>query len=67
MYNEEIQRLQQAELSLDELEKEESLYIQEHKLKRKVSLEFDAACGCAGSEWCVTSCNKNLYTRLCGI
>lgn len=50
MYNEEIQRLQQAELSLDELEKEESLYIQEHKLKRKVSLESGAACGCAGSE-----------------
>lgn len=50
VYNEEIQRLQQAELSLDELEKEESLYIQEHKLKRKVSLESGAACGCAGSE-----------------
>lgn len=48
MYNEEIQRLQQAELTLDELENEESLYIQEHKLKRKVSLEFDAARGSAG-------------------
>ncbi len=43
MYDEEIRRLQQAELSLDDLGAEDSLYIQEHKLKRKVRLEFDAA------------------------
>lgn len=36
VYNDEICRLQQAELSLDDLGTEESLYIQEHKLKRKV-------------------------------
>lgn len=48
VYNEEIYRLQQAELSLDDLGSEESLYIQEHKLKRKVSLEFDAARSLSG-------------------
>ncbi|KAE8282521.1 Death domain-associated protein 6 Daxx [Larimichthys crocea] len=44
VYNEEIQRLQQAELSLDELEKEESLYIQEHKLKRKMMKIYEKLC-----------------------
>lgn len=39
VYNEEICRLQQAELSLTDMEAEDSLYIQEHKLKRKVSLQ----------------------------
>ena len=38
VYNDEISRLQQAELSLDDLGAEDSLYIQEHKLKRKVRL-----------------------------
>ncbi len=38
VYNEEIRRLQERELSVDDLEKEDSSYIQEHKLKRKVSL-----------------------------
>lgn len=41
MYNDEICRLQKAELSLDDLGAEDSLYVQEHKLKRKVRLEFD--------------------------
>lgn len=36
LYNKEICRLQQAELSLDDLEAEDSSYIQENKLKRKV-------------------------------
>lgn len=39
MYNEEIHRLQKSELSLDDLDSEDSLFIQESKLKRKVSLE----------------------------
>lgn len=38
VYNEEIRRLQERELSVDDLEKEDSSYIQEHKLKRKASL-----------------------------
>lgn len=38
VYNEEIRRLQERDLSVDDLEKEDSSYIQEHKLKRKVSL-----------------------------
>lgn len=38
VYNEEIRRLQERELSVEDLEKEDSSYIQEHKLKRKVSL-----------------------------
>lgn len=40
VYNEEIFRLQKAELSLHDLEAEDSLYIQEHQLKRKVRLGF---------------------------
>lgn len=39
MYNEEIQRLQKSELSLDDLDAEDSLFIQESKLKRKVRPE----------------------------
>lgn len=51
-YNDEISRLQQAELSLDDLGTEDSLYIQEHKLKRKVRLEFGAAWGSTGYKHC---------------
>lgn len=39
MYNDEIHRLQKSELSLNDLDMEDSLFIQESKLKRKVSLE----------------------------
>lgn len=39
MYNDEIQRLQKSELSLDDLDLDDSLFIQESKLKRKVSVE----------------------------
>lgn len=38
VYSDEIKRLQERELSLEELEKEDSCYIQEHKLKRRVGL-----------------------------
>ena len=37
MYNEEIRRLQEKDMSLDDLEAEDSGYIQEDKLKHKVS------------------------------
>ncbi|KAM9385482.1 death domain-associated protein 6 isoform 1-T2 [Pholidichthys leucotaenia] len=43
-YNEEIHRLQQTELSLDDLEAEDSLYIQEHKLKRKMMKIYEKLC-----------------------
>lgn len=39
MYNDEIHRLQKSELSLEDLDAEDSLFIQESKLKRKVRLE----------------------------
>lgn len=39
MYNEEIHRLQKSELSLEDLDLGDSLFIQESKLKRKVSPE----------------------------
>lgn len=39
MYDDEIHRLQKSELSLDDLDSEDSLFIQESKLKRKVSLK----------------------------
>ncbi|XP_067335650.1 death domain-associated protein 6 isoform X1 [Channa argus] len=51
MYNDEICRLQQAELSLDDLEAEDSLYIQEHKLKRKIMKIYEKLCELKG-------CNK---------
>ncbi|XP_059206430.1 death domain-associated protein 6 [Centropristis striata] len=44
VYNDEICRLQQAELSLDDLQAEESLYIQEHKLKRKLMKIYEKLC-----------------------
>lgn len=37
VYNDEIHHLQQAELSLEDMGAEDSTYIQEHKLKRKVN------------------------------
>ncbi|XP_058610377.1 death domain-associated protein 6 isoform X2 [Onychostoma macrolepis] len=44
VYNEEIRRLQERELSVDDLEKEDSSYIQEHKLKRKMMKIYDKLC-----------------------
>uniref|UniRef100_A0A3Q3WK02 Death domain-associated protein 6 n=1 Tax=Mola mola TaxID=94237 RepID=A0A3Q3WK02_MOLML len=46
LYNDEIRRLQQAELSLDDLGCEDSLYIQEHKLKRKIYEKLCELKGC---------------------
>ncbi|XP_029977218.1 death domain-associated protein 6 [Salarias fasciatus] len=48
VYNDEIYRLQQAELSLDELAAEDSLYIQEHKLKRKMMKIYEKLCDLKG-------------------
>ncbi|XP_023250645.1 death domain-associated protein 6 [Seriola lalandi dorsalis] len=44
VYNDEICRLQQTELSLDDLGAEDSLYIQEHKLKRKMIKIYEKLC-----------------------
>lgn len=44
VYNEEIRRLQEADLSLDDLKEEDSLYIQEHKLKRKMMKIYEKLC-----------------------
>ncbi|XP_054462461.1 death domain-associated protein 6 [Anoplopoma fimbria] len=44
VYNDEICRLQQAELNLDDLGTEDSLYIQEHKLKRKMMKIYEKLC-----------------------
>ncbi|XP_076610596.1 death domain-associated protein 6 [Chaetodon auriga] len=48
VYNDEIRRLQQAELSLDDLASDESLYIQEHKLKRKMMKIYEKLCELKG-------------------
>lgn len=48
VYNDEICRLQQAELSLDDLGTEESSYIQEHKLKRKMMKIYEKLCELKG-------------------
>ncbi|KAG7457603.1 hypothetical protein MATL_G00228830 [Megalops atlanticus] len=44
VYYEEIRRLQERELSLDEMMEEDSGYIQEHKLKRKMMKIYDKLC-----------------------
>lgn len=48
VYNDEICRLQQAELSLDDLGAEDSKYIQEHKLKRKMMKIYEKLCELKG-------------------
>ncbi|XP_039978279.1 death domain-associated protein 6 [Xiphias gladius] len=48
VYNDEICRLQQTELSLDDMGAEDSLYIQEHKLKRKMMKIYDKLCELKG-------------------
>uniref|UniRef100_UPI0037E84DAF death domain-associated protein 6 n=1 Tax=Semicossyphus pulcher TaxID=241346 RepID=UPI0037E84DAF len=48
VYNEEICRLQRAELSLDDLGTEESSYIQEHKLKRRMMKIYEKLCELKG-------------------
>ncbi|XP_015829500.3 death domain-associated protein 6 [Nothobranchius furzeri] len=47
-YNDEISRLQQAELTLDDMETEDSTYIQEHKLKRKMMKIYEKLCELKG-------------------
>ncbi|XP_029298927.1 death domain-associated protein 6 [Cottoperca gobio] len=44
VYNDEICHLQHAELSLDDMGTEGSLYIQEHKLKRKMMKIYEKLC-----------------------
>ncbi|XP_077405691.1 death domain-associated protein 6 [Vanacampus margaritifer] len=44
VYNDEICRLQRTDLSLDDLDAEDSLYIQEHKLKRKMMKIYNKLC-----------------------
>ncbi|XP_036371504.1 death domain-associated protein 6 [Megalops cyprinoides] len=48
VYYEEIRRLQEKELSLDEMMEEDSGYIQEHKLKRKMMKIYDKLCELKG-------------------
>ncbi|XP_074543687.1 death domain-associated protein 6 [Halichoeres trimaculatus] len=48
VYNDEICRLQRAELSLDDMGAEDSTYIQEHKLKRKMMKIYEKLCELKG-------------------
>ncbi|CAJ1083034.1 death domain-associated protein 6 [Xyrichtys novacula] len=48
VYNEEICRLQRAELNLNDMETEDSSYIQEHKLKRKMMKIYEKLCELKG-------------------
>lgn len=50
VYNDEIHRLQEAELTLDDLGTEDSLYIQEHKLKRKMMKIYEKLCEIKGCD-----------------
>ncbi|XP_029023595.1 death domain-associated protein 6 [Betta splendens] len=61
VYNDEIFRLQNAELSLDDLEAEDSLYIQEHKLKRKMMKIYDKLCELKG---CSTRTGRVIEQRI---
>ncbi|XP_067111302.1 death domain-associated protein 6 [Osmerus mordax] len=48
VYNDEIRRLQEKELSLDDLMADDSGYIQEHKLKGKMMKIYDKLCELKG-------------------
>ncbi|XP_076006061.1 death domain-associated protein 6 isoform X2 [Genypterus blacodes] len=48
VYNHEIRRLQEAELSLDDMGTEDSSYLQEHKLKRKMMKIYYKLCELKG-------------------
>ncbi|XP_039461730.1 death domain-associated protein 6 [Oreochromis aureus] len=61
VYNEEICRLQQAELSLTDMEAEDSLYIQEHKLKRKMMKIYEKLCELKG---CSTLTGRAIEQRI---
>lgn len=61
VYNEEIRRLQESDLSLDDLGAEDSLYIQEHKLKRKMMKIYEKLCEIKG---CGTLTGRVLEQRI---
>ncbi|KAM4550579.1 death domain-associated protein 6 isoform 2-T3 [Fundulus diaphanus] len=61
LYNDEIYRLQQAELSLDDMETEDSTYIQEHKLKRKMMKIYEKLCELKG---CSTLTGRVIEQRI---
>lgn len=61
VYNEEIRRLQEADLSLEDLGSEDSLYIQEHKLKRKMMKIYEKLCEIKG---CGTLTGRVLEQRI---
>ncbi|XP_026204803.1 death domain-associated protein 6 isoform X2 [Anabas testudineus] len=61
VYNEEICRLQQTELSLDDLGAEDSLYIQEHRLKRKLMKIYAKLCELKG---CSTLTGRVIEQRI---
>ncbi|XP_003969133.2 death domain-associated protein 6 [Takifugu rubripes] len=48
MYNDEIHRLQKSELSLDDLDLEDSSFVQENKLKRKLMKIYEKLCELKG-------------------
>ncbi|KAG7219325.1 hypothetical protein INR49_003443 [Caranx melampygus] len=61
VYNDEICRLQQMELSLDDMGAEDSLYIQEHKLKRKMMKIYEKLCELKG---CSTMTGRVIEQRI---
>ncbi|XP_072226556.1 death domain-associated protein 6 isoform X2 [Leuresthes tenuis] len=61
VYNDEICHLQQAELSLDDLGAEDSTYIQEHKLKRKMMKIYEKLCELKG---CSTLTGRVIEQRI---
>ncbi|KAJ0055255.1 hypothetical protein NL108_013558, partial [Boleophthalmus pectinirostris] len=61
VYNDEIRRLQEADLSLDDLGAEDSLYIQEHKLKRKMMKIYEKLCELKG---CSTLTGRVMEQRI---
>ncbi|XP_041810831.1 death domain-associated protein 6 [Chelmon rostratus] len=61
VYNDEIQRLQQSELNLDDLGSDESIYIQEHKLKRKMMKIYEKLCELKG---CSTRTGRVIEHRI---
>ncbi|XP_068189720.1 death domain-associated protein 6 [Antennarius striatus] len=61
VYNDEIHRLQQSELSIDDMGSEESSYIQENKLKRKMMKIYDKLCELKG---CSTLTGRVIEQRI---
>ncbi|KAM9838475.1 death domain-associated protein 6 [Aulostomus maculatus] len=61
VYNDEICKLQQSELNLDDLGAEDSSYIQEHKLKRKMMKIYEKLCELKG---CSTLTGRVIEQRI---